>query len=523
MRPLADKLTSFLQGVWMNRRAFLQGTLAVAAAGLLPRLLSAARPAQQATGLPNILCLVFDTFSAKHASFQGYPRETTPNMARFADRAYVYHRHYATGNFTAPGTASILTGVYPWSHRAMHINGLMQDEYGQKNLFQAMSAAPYQRVAFTHNSLVMLLLDQMSEYIDQYVPARDLALFDEMIADRLFSNDFAAAFLAERLVLPKDERVQSASLFLSLFDRARREQTIASTRQQYAEDFPRGTPRADRHMRYFLLEDAMNWLIRYTTTSADPYLLYAHLYPPHGPYNTRQEFINVFAQDGYLPVPKDRSIYGTERQEQLDQSRQNYDEYLLYADAEFGRLMAQLESQGVLDNTIVIVTSDHGELFERGISGHITPVMYEPLVHIPLLIHLPGQKERRDMDTLTSAVDLLPTLMQMVGQGRPNWCEGQILPGIGGSEPVRGRAIYALEAKNNRKTGPLTEATLVLIKDQYKLIHYFGYEASEDWYELFDVVNDPEERTNLYQADDPLSTTLRQELLAQLDAINTSV
>ena len=93
----------------------------------------------------------------------------------------------------------------------------------------------------------------------------------------------------------------------------------------------------------------------------------------------------------------------------------------------------------------------------------------------------------------------------------------------GDREPVRGRAIYALEAKNNRKTGPLTEATLVLIKDQYKLIHYFGYEASEDWYELFDVVNDPEERTNLYQADDPLSTTLRQELLAQLDAINTSV
>jgi len=352
------------------------------------------------------------------------------------------------------------------------------------------------------------------------VPARDLTLFDEMIADRLFSRDFAAAFLAERLILPKDERVQSTSLFLSLFDRARREQRIEATRQEYATDFPRGTPRADRHMRYFLLEDAINWLIRYSTSTTNPYLLYSHLYPPHGPYNTRQEYINAFKQDGFVPVPKDHSLFGTERQEQLDRNRQEYDEYLLYVDAEFDRLITQLETQGVLDNTIVIVTSDHGELFERGISGHITPVLYEPLLRVPLLIHLPGQKERHDIETPTSAVDLLPTLLHLAGQSRPDWCEGEILPGMGAGEPGRGRAIYALEAKNNRKTGPLTQATLALIKDQYKLIHYFGHEAGSDGYELFDVVADPEERTNLYQADEAISSGLRQELLAQLSAIN---
>ena len=499
----------------MNRRTFLQGTLALAAAGLLPRLLTAARPSQQATGLPNVLFLVFDTFSARHASFLGYPRATTPAMARFAEQCTVYHRHYATGNFTSPGTASLLTGVYPWTHRAFHINGVMQTEYAERNLFQAMSGLPYERVAFTHNSL-----DQMAAHIDQYVPARDLTLFDEMIADRLFSGDFAAAFLAERLILPKDERVQSTSLFLSLFDRARREQRIEATRQEYATDFPRGTPRADRHMRYFLLEDAINWLVRYSTTTTNPYLLYSHLYPPHGPYNTRQEYINAFKQDGFVPVPKDHSLFGTERQEQLDRNRQEYDEYLLYVDAEFDRLITQLETQGVLDNTIVIVTSDHGELFERGISGHITPVLYEPLLRVPLLIHLPGQKERHDIETPTSAVDLLPTLLHLAGQSRPDWCEGEILPGMGAGEPGRGRAIYALEAKNNRKTGPLTQATLALIKDQYKLIHYFGHEAGSDGYELFDVVADPEERTNLYQADEAISSGLRQELLAQLSAIN---
>src|SRR6266508_3062077 len=67
---------------------------------------------------PNVIILVFDTLSARHLSLYGYSRLTSPNLTRFADRAIVYHRHYAAGNFTSPGTASLLTGTYPWTHRA---------------------------------------------------------------------------------------------------------------------------------------------------------------------------------------------------------------------------------------------------------------------------------------------------------------------------------------------------------------------------------------------------------------------
>ena len=66
----------------------------------------------------NVIVIVFDAWSAYHMSLYGYQRETTPNIARLADRAVVYHNHYAGGNFTTPGTASILTGALPWSHRA---------------------------------------------------------------------------------------------------------------------------------------------------------------------------------------------------------------------------------------------------------------------------------------------------------------------------------------------------------------------------------------------------------------------
>lgn len=95
---------------------------------------------QDALGLPNFLIIVFDTLSARNLSIYGYPRRTTPNLERLVQRATVYHRHYATANFTSPGTASILTGVYPWSHRAIHMHSQVAPPYVSQNLFTLPAA-----------------------------------------------------------------------------------------------------------------------------------------------------------------------------------------------------------------------------------------------------------------------------------------------------------------------------------------------------------------------------------------------
>ena len=60
---------------------------------------------------PNIIILVFDAWSAQNISLYGYPRKTTPNLDRFAEKATVYHNHFTGGTFTVPGTASLLTGL----------------------------------------------------------------------------------------------------------------------------------------------------------------------------------------------------------------------------------------------------------------------------------------------------------------------------------------------------------------------------------------------------------------------------
>ena len=122
----------------LSRREFLLSLATLPALGLrLPQLVQAATATATQTDAnqPNIILLVYDTFSAPHISLQGYERETTPHIARLAERATVFHNHYAGGNFTSPGTASLLTGLYPWNHRSIHNYGHVLDSLSSNNLF----------------------------------------------------------------------------------------------------------------------------------------------------------------------------------------------------------------------------------------------------------------------------------------------------------------------------------------------------------------------------------------------------
>ncbi len=242
--------------------------------------------------------------------------------------------------------------------------------------------------------------------------------------------------------------------------------------------------------------------------------------PPHKPYHPRREFIGLF-DDGWAPVAKKAHFFSQGRSDKfLNQKRREYDEYIAYADAEFGRLYDLMEQIGLLDNTYVVFTTDHGELFERGIWEHQTPALYEPLIRIPLLICKPGQQQREDVYMPTSCVDLLPTLLYATGQAVPDWCEGQILPTFGDKETSSGRSIFSVEAKSNPKQTPLTKGTVALIKDQYKLIHYFGYDGYEDEYELYDLANDPEEMKDLCLAKKSVVADLQSELEQKLREVN---
>jgi arylsulfatase A-like enzyme len=139
-------------------------------------------------------------------------------------------------------------------------------------------------------------------------------------------------------------------------------------------------------------------------------------------------------------------------------------------------------------------------MFERGEIGHYTPLLYEPLVRIPLLVWRPGRRSRQDIFARTSNVDILPTLLRVAGLEIPDWCEGRPLPGLGGAEdPSRG--VFVVEAKATSANRPLRRATVALVNEDYKLIRYKGYVGRyADYYEFYELGDDREEMKNLAES-----------------------
>ena len=477
----------------------------------IPKMIAEDPSSVQGSDQPNILIFVFDALSARHMPIYGYPRNTTPNLARFAQRATVYHSHHSGGNFTTSGTASLLTGVYPWTHRAIHLHGSVLDSFGNRNIFSTYPEDGF-TYAYTHNLLAESLLQQFRSNIDLFKRTRELAIDDPEYSDRLFPSDYNVSLWSEQLIL-RGAETKPSSLFGGLLYRFLRLSQKRKMASLYGRQFPRGIPNLDDV--YFILEDAINWLISELPAVRKPSLGYFHILPPHEPFYPRKEFIGKF-QDDFKPIAKPPSPFSDGYADEfINQKHMEYDENLAYADAEFGRLFDAMVQNGILGNAIVIVTADHGKLFERGIVGHVTPTLYEPLLHIPLLISVPGQTQRKDIHSHTSCVDILPTLASLTGQPAPEWAEGTVLPGFG-DEPVQnGTSVFAVEAKSSPKQGALNKATVAMIKENYKLIYYRGYPKTPAP-ELYDLSNDPEELQDLAGTKPSIAGDLQQEIEGKL-------
>jgi arylsulfatase A-like enzyme len=505
----------------ITRRDFLKlaGLLPISIAA--PNFGSSLNPFLQ-TGKPqNVIVVVFDALSAYHISLHGYQRETTPSLARLAERAVVYHNHYAGGNFTTPGTASLLTGTLPWTNRALEIQGTVDMKYVKKNMFTAFQN--YYRIAYSHNRLANVLEKQFKDNIDDLIPRNKFLLNKDFVVPTLFEKD--EDIFTVSWVRNINRRVDGVaySLFLSYLNELGNiqiDKKLASLRSQY----PRGIPGLDFDSHY-LLEDAIDWFGKSLSAVAQPFISYLHFMPPHFPYKTHQDFFGRFEKDNWKPIPKSLDLFFREQDsefENLLKKRIAYDEFILYVDREFGKFFTYLENSGLLDNTWVIMTSDHGEMFERGIRGHTTPVLYEPIIRIPLLIFEPGRKSRLDIHTPTSAIDVLPTLLHVTGHQTADWAEGMVLPPYTRVYPDNDRSIYVLEAKKNIQYAPLTIATTALIKGGYKLMYFFGYDelGNKERVELYDLGADPEEINDLYNLKKETASEMLNELKMKIEEVD---
>jgi len=498
----------------LSRRDFLK-LAALAPMAWFARPLLSLSDGDKSADIPNVIILVFDAWAAGHTSLYGYPRATMPNLTRFAERALVYHNHYSAGTFTATGTASLLTGRYPWSHRALHIRSGIASEHIEHQVFSALRPS-HTSLAYSQNRYADKFLYQMEEFIDAHVSFSAFNIQNQSLYNLpIFQKDGEIAFAAfEENILSKVSD-HDASLFFGPLFRTITRYHRHLLNNLYQDSYPKGMPDSTE---LFLLEDLVDGVIDSIKSLVEPYVTYMHFFPPHWPYQPNKSFFKKF-RDGWKPDvtalhPLVKAAYddGT-----LLSAREKYDEYLASWDDEIGRLFDYLQESGTLDRSIVVITSDHGEMFERGVSGHTTPLIYNPLVHVPLIVFTPGQTERVDVHANTSCIDILPTLAHLTSNPLPDWVEGELLPGLGGEEN-RQRSVYVVDAKENSAFAPLSQYSVSLTKDRYRLTHY-NYPTYQG-FEFYDLETDPGELQDLYPSQSAVAMEMQQELLDKINDVN---
>ena len=265
-----------------------------------------------------------------------------------------------------------------------------------------------------------------------------------------------------------------------------------------------------------------------------PWLCSVNIYDPHGPFDPPQEYVDRFDIES-LPEPLFRESDLAAQQRLAGIMFQGKAKRPAYPDAKLtlakywaqielidenvGRMLEALQETGQRENTIVIFTSDHGEMAgDHGLNKKGCR-FYEGLVRVPLIFSWPKRfKEGLRSDALVELLDITPTLLELNGLPVPETMHGKSLLAIltGQADPAHHRDFVRCEYYEVLE-GPRSYATMLRTRE-YKLVNYHGHEHGE----LFDLKKDPREFEN--QWDNPAYASVRFDLMKKsFDALAFSV
>lgn len=438
---------------------------------------------------PNVILIVIDTVSAKDMSLYGAPLETTPALKAFAGRSFVFDNFFAASNYTTPSMVSLLTGRDLTAHKVYHLDGRLAPEARGETLPALLAARGYRAGAAIANSNAHPL------------NTRTEAGFDYLSAP-LFR--LPAGWANSIIALPE------AKLWPGLRDDWWGPYLLQSVRWRRDDGFQRSNP----YPPDLVSREALT----FAQAAGAPFFLWAHYLPPHDPYLAPAPFHGRFLEPGRFDtwrsqvfVPGGFGLFDPQRHgETVDGLHRRYAEALAYADDEVGRLLQALERSGRLDDSIVVITSDHGESFEKGYRGHSGPLLHDALIRVPMLIHLPGQTSGARIADYAGHVDLLPTILELAGAPVPDWAQGRSLAPLLRGELLPPAPAFSMFLQKSSRYAPPGRGTLAVLDRPYKLVHYLD-ESCET---LHDLERDPDELADLDASNPAIAARLR-ELLAR--------
>ncbi|MFO8009093.1 MAG: sulfatase [Candidatus Brocadiia bacterium] len=247
---------------------------------------------------------------------------------------------------------------------------------------------------------------------------------------------------------------------------------------------------------HLLLPDVNRWLDQ--RQGEQPFFLYIHTYDPHHNYNAPGQFRDMFAGDYSGPLRERADLRPSVFRERKDWSEEErryiqarYDGEIAFSDAMLSRFVAYLRAEGLWENSLFILTADHGEGFEeRGYWGHGFSVFPEQ-VSVPLIIKLPGQAQGGRVAGPVGGIDVLPTILDVLEFRYEGPVSGQsLLPALEGGLTARDRVFCEYSDTHAWRPGSRVQSFALATADAYYIEETWP-DASHERY-LYDRQADPE-------------------------------
>lgn len=441
-------------------------------------------------GRPNIVFIVTDQQRFDTISALGYKHAITPNLDKLVQRGTSFTHTFVTAPSCAPSRASLFTGLYPhttgvlknndpWSHSWVE---MVADAGYRCVSVGKMHTYPYEENVGFHERHVVENKDRSNPSLP------------------FFFDQWDKAFWARGLVKP---------------DRATKYRMMPDYRDRLGA-FVWEAPN-DLHADNFVGGLAAHWLSTYP--GEEPFFLQIGFPGPHPPYDPTATHLEKF-DSVEMPLPHDSeedrlnqpyALKDLRRDhlevdhdgivhldhptpEQLIRQRRHYMANISMIDEQVGFIVDALDNRGVLQDTVIIFTSDHGDCLND--HGHIQKWnMYEPSVRVPAIIAGPDIIANRQIEGLTSLMDLGPTVLELAGLRAPEWMEAESLMSALSGEEYTGRE-FAFSEHARDEILQQTDLMTMVRDSRWKLVEFVDHEDGQ----LFDLDSDPNEMHNLWDA-----------------------
>lgn len=458
------------------------------------------------TSRPNIVFVITDQQRFDTIAALGHDHVDTPNLDRLVREGTTFTHTYVTAPSCSPSRSSLFTGVYPHS-----LGVLRNEELWRHSWVERLADAGYHCVN----------------------------------VGKMHTHPWETplGFHERTVVENKDRDHPSVPFFHDQWDKAlwvrgrtKPTRTTYRERPDYRERLGAFEWELDEdlHSDVFVGGSARWWLDTYP--GDEPFFLQIGFPGPHPPYDPVKRHLDAYRDrpvpppvrsDGDLAgqpdalrelreqhqaVDHDAVVHLAEpTEEQSARQRRHYYANVTMIDEQIGLLVEALDRRGVLDDTVIVFTSDHGDCL--GDHGHSQKwTMYEASVRVPAIVWGPGRVAAgRRIDALTSMMDLGPTVLELAGVEPPPWMEAEsLLPALRG-EPWEGRThVFSEHARDLILTG--TELMTMVRDARWKLVEF----VDSDQGQLFDLTTDPDELVNLWTSPDPGPATAKRDLLDAL-------